>query len=390
MAKSKSILISGNPFVQIREKGEDKFSLRLVYKIGDVYEEDEEGNKKRRQQWKYEKLELWLWNKKHLSPIEAEHNRQAKEEARIVREKREREFRTKTHGYVFAADRAKINFYEWAEDYIEAYDKADKRVVQLSLNRFREFVKGTSRYALFSQRINPDQLTPAIVEDFVARLEKDCVGEGAHTIYKRFKKMVTVAVKQGVFVENPCDGIVAHIEDADRLKKDVLTADEITRLLQCKFDRQSDDVRRAFILSLFTGLRFCDVKALRYSCINYEESTLTFQQQKTRRTNTVPLRPDVLAMIGKGEPDSLIFHLGSPTACNKALLHWVSRAGINKHITWHCARHSFGANTYYNLKDLRATSELLGHADTKVTQIYTKVFDDRKRELVNSLPSIEE
>ncbi len=103
MAKSKSILISGTPFVQIREKGEDKFSLRLVYKIGDVYEEDEEGNKKRRQQWKYEKLELWLWNKKHLSPIEAEHNRQAKEEARIVREKREREFRTKTHGYVLTS-----------------------------------------------------------------------------------------------------------------------------------------------------------------------------------------------------------------------------------------------------------------------------------------------
>ena len=390
MAKNKSVLISGNPFVQVRENRDgDRLSMRLVYNLGDVYEVDEEGNRRRRQQWKYEKLQLWMWNKKHLTPAESEHNRQAKETARIVREEREKEFRTKTHGYVFATDRAKVNLYEWMEDYISEYDKADVRVVQLALKRFREFVKGNRRYALFSQRITPDQLTPDLVEDFVAQLEKDCVGEGAHTLYKRFKKMVTTATKKGLFIDNPCDGITAHIEDEGRLKKDVLTAEEITKLVQCHFDRQSEDVRRAFLFSLFTGLRYCDVKELRYRNIDRESCMVTFQQAKTKRTNSVPLRADIMALVGEGEPDQHIFHLPSPTACNKALQNWVRHAGISKHITWHCARHSFGANTYYNLKDLRATSELLGHADTKVTQIYTQVFDDRKRELVNSLPSLE-
>lgn len=391
MAKSKSILISGNPYVEMREaRGGEIVKLRLVYILGNTIEVDEEGKRTYRQQRKQEKTDLWLWNKKHLTPAESEHNRVTKETAKVVRETREREFLSKSRGYMFAADRSKINLYEWFEDYIGEYSKADERVLRLSVKRFRSFIEGSRRYALFSKCIHPDQLTPDLVEAFVEQLERDCRGEGAKTLYKRFKKIITAATKQGVFLDNPCDGITAKVEDEGRLKKDVLTAEEITRLLQCKFDRQSDDVRRAFILSLFTGLRFCDVKELRYRNINYEECTLTFQQQKTRRTNTVPLRPDVLAMIGKGEPDSLIFHLGSPVACNKSLQHWVSRAGINKHITWHCARHSFGANTYYNLKDLRATSELLGHADTKVTQIYTKVFDDRKRELVNSLPSIGE
>lgn len=390
MAKSKSILISGNPFVQMREKGEDKFSLRLVYNLGDVYEVDDKGNRKRRQQWRYEKTELWLWNKKHLTPSESEHNRVTKETAKIVRETREREFLAKSRGYVFAPDRSKINLYEWFEDYISEYVKADERVIRLSVKRFRRFIEGSKRYSLFAKCIHPDQLTPDLVAAFVEQLENDCKGEGAKTLFKRFKKIITAATKQGLFIDNPCEGITAKVEDEGRLRKDVLSAEEITRLLQCKFDRQSDDVRRAFILSLFTGLRFCDIKVLRYSNINYNDCTLTFQQQKTKRTNTVPLRSDVLAMIGKGEPNSLIFHLGSPVACNKALQHWVSRAGINKHITWHCARHSFGANTYYNLKDLRATSELLGHTDTKITQIYTQVFDDRKRELVNSLPSIEQ
>lgn len=390
MAKSKSILISGNPFVQIRDTKEgDKYTMRLVYNLGDIYEVDANGNKKRRQQWKYEKLNLWLWNKKHLSPAESEHNRVAKEAAKLVREERERQFLSKTQGYTFAVDRNKINLYDWMEDYIKEYVKADERVIRLSIKRFRAFIDSNKRYAIFSKCIHPDQLTPEMVEAFVDKLEADCRGEGAKTLYKRFKKIITAATKQGIFLDNPCDGISAKVEDEGRLKKDVLTADEITRLIQCKFDRQSDDVRRAFLLSLFTGLRYCDVKELRYRNINYEECTLTFQQQKTKRTNTVPLRHDLIALIGRGEPDQLLFHVGSPTACNKALQHWVERAGINKHITWHCARHSFGALTYYNLKDLRATSELLGHADTKVTQIYTKVFDDRKRELVDSLPAIE-
>ena len=41
MAKSKSILISGNPFVQIRDTKEgDKYTMRLVYNLGDIYEMD--------------------------------------------------------------------------------------------------------------------------------------------------------------------------------------------------------------------------------------------------------------------------------------------------------------------------------------------------------------
>ena len=143
MAKNKSTLIGGNPYVEMREAKDDKLTLRLVYNLGTTTEFDDEGKKVYRKQRKTEKLELWLWNKKHLTPAESEHNRQAKETARIVREEREKEFRTKTHGYVFAADRAKVNFYEWMEDYISEYDKADVRVVQLALKRFREFVKGT-------------------------------------------------------------------------------------------------------------------------------------------------------------------------------------------------------------------------------------------------------
>lgn len=381
MAKNKTILINGNPSVMMREaRGGEILSLRLRYYLGLV-----EGAT----QFKYEKLDLWLWNKKHLSPSESEHNRETKETAKAIRETREKELLKKTHGYIYAADRNKINFYEWFEDYIRDYDKADIRVVEMALRRFRSFIAESRKYAIFKDKITPDQLTPEIVTAFVKRLEKDCTGSGAQSIYKRFKKVIRAAVKQNIFIENPCEDISAHSDNDGKLIKDVLTAEEIEKLIHCKFENQSDDVRRAFIFCLFTGLRFCDVKVLRYGSIDRENKELTIRQAKTKKLVSIPLRDDVLTIIGNGEPNELVFHLGSANGCNKSLRHWVEKAGINKHITWHCARHSFGANTYNNIKDLRATSELLGHSDTSITQVYTRVFDDRKREIVNSLPKIE-
>lgn len=390
MPQKSKVLFTGNPYVETREATGGKLKLHLVYIMPETEEVDEDGKRHRKQHRQRKTMDLWLWNKKGLSPVETEHNRRIKEMAKIAREEAEKSFLNTEHGYISPSERSKINFYEWFEDYIAEYKKADIHVLKLSLKKFREYIEGSKKYNMFKNAIKPDQLTPNVVRGYVEALEEHCQGEGAKTLYKRFKKAVTAATREHIFKENPCDGITAKVDDDGLLKKEVLTAEEITQLMQCHFDRQSDDVRRAFIFCLFTGLRFCDVKALRYNNIDRVGHNVRFQQAKTKRTNVVPLRADLLAMIGEGEPNQLIFHLGSPAACNKSLRNWVAKAGIQKHISWHCARHTFGANTYKNLKDLRATSELLGHADTKTTQIYTQVFDERKREIVDSLPAIEQ
>ena len=49
-----------------------------------------------------------------------------------------------------------------------------------------------------------------------------------------------------------------------------------------------------------------------------------------------------------GDKNQLIFPLPSHTMCLKALRHWTARAGIEKHITWHCVRHSFAVNQLNN------------------------------------------
>ena len=376
----------GNSFVEIRPASSDgRCKLRLVTLLG----REKLDNGKYKQIRRYETTPLYLWNKSNLSSFEREHNRTVKEAAKKIREKRERELQTMKNGYEFVEDRKNVNFFEWFKDYIADYDKADKRVMEMALKRFKSFISSSKKYDMFKDTINPDQITEELINCFVARLKKDCRGTGAASVYKRFKKAVKYATKKHIFLSNPCDGISIKEDDGKRLLKDVLTDDEIITLLHCRYEGQSEEVRRAFIFCLYTGLRFCDVKELRYANMDYNGLQLTFRQSKTGKINVVPIREDLLPVIGDGESNNSIFRLGSANGCNKSLQHWVARAGIDKHITWHCARHSFGANTYYKLKDLRATSELLGHSSTKITQVYTQVFDDRKRELVNSLPAIE-
>ena len=154
----------------------------------------------------------------------------------------------------------------------------------------------------------------------------------------------------------------------------------------------NDQIRKAFIFCLYTGLRFCDIIRLKYSDLDIHYKMLTFRQSKTNRHAHIPLRDDLLNMIfdnhGKIKGDSLIFNLPSHPTCMKELRRWTDAAGIDKHITWHCARHTFATNILKNGADVRVTASLLGHRSLRYVERYTRVIDQNKLQAINSLPAL--
>ena len=74
--------------------------------------------------------------------------------------------------------------------------------------------------------------------------------------------------------------------------------------------------------------------------------------------------------------------------CLKALKRWVKRAGIDKHISWHCARHSFAVNILNNGANIKTVASLLGHSGLKHTEKYTRAIDSLKQDAINSLPEL--
>lgn len=394
--KKSYTMFAGNPSVQARKVG-DTLILNLVYNLGTQLVTDKEGNEVARSVRKTKRMEVkgkpaFVYiNPKN--PKEREHNDSTLKEAEYARMNADRDLTSRMNGIPIEIDVERIDFLQWAEEYINKYLKADIRVVRLSLKRFRRFLAGSKKYSIFQNRLRPQQMTKEMMMDFVETLHGECKGEGARTLWGRWKKLVNAATDEGLFVKSPCHKIVIPKPESV-LKKDVLTNDEIKQLIATKSDKQSEVIRRAFIFSLFTGMRFCDVKDLRYSNIDFKNKVLSFEQSKVKKKSsksrvTQPLRDSLIELVGKGEPDELVFRLPSHTMCLKSIGRWVAAAGIDKHITWHCARHSFCTNLYMNTHDIKGTSELAGHSDIKTTEVYIKVADDTKKKMLETLPDVD-
>jgi site-specific recombinase XerD len=67
---------------------------------------------------------------------------------------------------------------------------------------------------------------------------------------------------------------------------------------------------------------------------------------------------------------------------------WLDRAGINKHVSFHSARHSFAVMLLDLGTDIYTVSKLLGHRELSTTQVYAKILDKNKQAAVESIPDV--
>ena len=71
-----------------------------------------------------------------------------------------------------------------------------------------------------------------------------------------------------------------------------------------------------------------------------KNNSLSIIQNKTKISLEIPLYSIVKSTLGERKA-GLIFRLPTQDGANKMLGKWCMDAKLEKHITWHCARHSF-------------------------------------------------
>lgn len=359
-----------------------------------------------KKQKRRESLSLYLWHNPR-TPQQRQENKDTLAIANKIRRDRANDIAEPEKKVELQTKKADVNFLDYMQEYVDNYSKADVRVMQMAVNRFKNFLKDTPEYTIFADFIKPNQIDCDMIEVFIEYLQHTSTGEGAKTIYQRFKKLIRYAVANDVMRKNPCinkqgQNITIKVDDG-AIVKDVLSPEEIKKLIETHYPKENLQVRNAFIFSLNTGMRWCDVKDLTFGNFDFANRTFSYNQNKTKghssKSNvSLPLTDALLALMGEQpearDKDELVFALPSHTMALKALRRWTKFAGIDKHITFHCARHSFGTNMASTAAQkgfsIRVVQDMLGHSSLRYTERYTRVVDEQKKQAMAELSKLME
>lgn len=335
----------------------------------------------------YETLDFFLYtNPKTQS--EKQHNKETRVTAEIYRNEKLKAMINGKYG-VKSDFKKKASLLEYFKEMTESrfnsqgnygnWDSALKHLVNYchASTTFEDvdvkFVEGFKNYLLTTAKMKTGKLLS---------------NNSALSYFNKFRAAINHAYEEGIIDENPIRRIKG-IPQQDTHRQ-YLTLDELKLLV--KADCRYDVLKRAFIFSCLTGLRWSDIQKLTWSEIEKFNDgwRIKFTQQKTKGVEYHDISDQAFSYMGQiGKPDDRVFvGLKYSAYMNVALSQWILKAGIAKPITFHCARHTFATVQLTLGTDIYTVSKLLGHSELKTTQMYAKIIDQKKIEAVNKIPDL--
>jgi site-specific recombinase XerD len=222
----------------------------------------------------------------------------------------------------------------------------------------------------------------------VTKSGKKLSSNTASTYFNKVRAALNQAFHEGIIRRNPVNEVKSIKPEQN--KRQYLLEDELKAAYQaeCRYDV----LKRAFLFGCTTGLRWSDIHKLKWQDVFLSDGVnrITFNHKKNRKLQYLDLPKDAIKLMGEPEaPETRVFKgLKYSTYTNVAILQWMLRAGITKHITFHCARHTFAVRLLTNGADIYTVSKLLGHSELKTTQIYADIIESKRKEAMESLPSL--
>ena len=296
---------------------------------------------------------------------------------------------------------ASMPFLKWLENFYEKEANLSCSTIEgrkKVRNKLTEYLKSINREGVAVKDINAD-----ICRGFLRHLmnccnhykEEDDVKLSKFSIHSYqavFSGALNRALRMELIETNPMNKLerTEKVEKPDS-EREFLTIEELKRLIAT--DCAREQVKKAFLFSCFSGLRMSDVKALTWGKIkdtpDGKTKFISIKMQKTKKYINLPLSQDALKCLEEKESDDVpIFKLPTKTQINVHITNWVKAAGIKKHITFHCARHTFATMMLTLGADIYTTSNMLGHSNVATTKIYAKIIDEKKVEAVGLMDNL--
>lgn len=207
-----------------------------------------------------------------------------------------------------------------------------------------------------------------------------------YSYFNKFKASLRAAFDEGYLSINYASKVTSF-EQAES-QREYLTFHELQTLVitDCKYEV----LKRAFLFSCLSGLRWSDINAMTWSEVRDEDDTsrVNFRQKKTDGVEYLYISNQARELLGERcSPNDRVFvGLKYSAVYNNEIVRWCNRAGISKHITFHSARHTNAVLLLENGADIYTVSKRLGHKEIRTTQIYAKIIDVKMKEAANSIP----
>ena len=199
------------------------------------------------------------------------------------------------------------------------------------------------------------------------------------------------AVENGWLVRYPFSDYNISQQRSERV---FLTKEEIRQLIDApKLTPAQTFIRDMFLFCTFTGLAYIDLKNLREENIVRSpldgDVWIRTRRQKTSVEVNVKLLDIPLQILDKYSGlsnNGYLFPIPSHVYCCNLLKTIIKKCGIDKHVTWHVARHTMATVVCLsNGMPIESVSSLLGHKCITSTQIYAKITNEKLGREIDTL-----
>jgi integrase len=305
-----------------------------------------------------------------------QHNKEIQKLAEQVRNKTELELQSNNYNFIpeFKKRTSLIKFLE------QIAEKNRWSKYSNALKHLRKFAKGDITF---------QEIDEAWLEKFKEYLIDNVSQNTAVSYFQVIKQTFRLAKRDRIILRNPAENVRNFSYKEPKVA--FLDIGELETL--AKTECEKPEVKRAFLFACFTGLRFSDIKALKWE--NVKGDQLELRQEKTDDIVYLPLSATAKNLLANDMPNVIhlpaknVFELPKRWFTNEILKRWFKTAKIKKNAHFHQSRHTFATLSLTSGSDLYTVSKLLGHRNFKNTQVYAKIVDETKKKAIDNLPVIE-
>jgi len=293
-----------------------------------------------------------------------------------------------------------MNWLESKKGY-ETFLRIEK---SLSPNSVSAYVNDINKLISFVEEFYPN-LTPETVK--LAQLRKFVEWMNQKGISPRTQARTISGIKsfyKFLLIEEAVENDPTTLVESPRIGRklpEILTDDEINRLIEAIDDTKAEGLRNKAILeTLYScGLRVSELVDLKLSNLHFEQEFLRIAG-KGERERLVPISKRAIEDIKKYLINSrkkltiekgfenIVFLNRRGKKLSRVMIFTIiknlsDKIKLEKNISPHTFRHSFASALVQGGADLRTVQEMLGHESILTTEIYTHLDKEYLKDTVN-------